>query len=176
MDLLDFTAWLPPYPVSRERLAKVMSQFHMARQLVESLGSYRMHTVGEIDDICKKAGTDRFMVEDIARVLSGSVPAPTADLRQKGFWTLGRGRPRFGAPWAKIQFDEPTKTALLLVRYAGEFDDDEDPPMWVSCQIDLPTAESYQTLWTRVSAVGVVDYWWVVIEDRLTGTLGLRSK
>jgi len=176
MDLLDFTAWLPQYPVSRERLAKVMSQFCTARRLVESLGTRPVPTVEEIDDICKKASTDRFMVEDIARVLSGSVPAPSADLRQKGFWTLGRGRPRFGAPWAKIQFDEPMRTALLLVRYAGKFDNDEDPPMWVGCQIDLPTAESYQTLWTRVSAVAVVDYWWMVLEDRLTGTLGLRSE
>jgi hypothetical protein len=124
----------------------------------------------EKDKLAEGCEVDRFLVDDIIDVLDGSVKA-FLDPRASGvFWTFGRQSPRWGMPWASITLDG-TGACYLNIRWGGTFDDVEDPPKTVRCNVVLDSMPDGSNIEDLLFSSEELDCWVRLEDSSLNGFL-----
>jgi hypothetical protein len=174
MKVIEFEAVKPASDSELEKLQLTLKLFDTIRKKVMNLDKSPVLTREAQEDIATEFGSDRFMVEDIIGVLLDQTSPIFPEYRASGFWTFGRQTPRFGTPWGTLVFDDTRKTIELMVRYGGSFEDDEDPPLWLTCQILSTEGASYDELDTLSKQCKVLDIWWHLRDSNLAGKLVFR--
>lgn len=171
MKIIEFNA---EWPKQEEALALVRQTIELFNKVrAQMIHAPELATIDDIHAMVEEVGADKFMVEDIISVRGGVAPA-ISEWIERGFWTLGRHHPRFGIPWGGFTFDEEHDEAALLVRCGGTFDDEEDPPLWVSCRLTNLTRADIESMSRSTFEAHTLDLWLLPNAENIAGQLLAR--
>lgn len=170
MKVVDFVAALPMGHLDLQRLRRTLEVFRLVENEIRNAGVLPL-TREDQDELAKRIGTDRFMVEDMATALFAQDASIFKEFIGEGFWTFGRRSPRYGIPWGNLVFFDSIGSVQLLVRYEGSFIDEEDPPSWIICPIISTGSASYGSLAALAADCGSLDIWWKLDQRNVSGKL-----
>jgi hypothetical protein len=167
MKKYKFTGIVPALPEAAELFHSTLARFaEIKARLAGFLGSELPTEL--VEQLADEFKVDRFLIEDVFRVLKGYVN-PELDPTAAGtFWTLGRKEPRWGMPWASITIDGIDVT--INIRWDGSFSDIEDPPLTVGCRIEFRD-ENLSSIEPVLFASKQFDLWLQVEGQAINGVL-----
>jgi hypothetical protein len=168
MHQFRFKGKTPDVESAAERLEQVLRKFSSVRQWLIHASISEL-TEAQKRELSDQFEVDRFLVEDVFRATKGGIQPPIDPMLPGVFWTLGRAEPRWGMPWASVSFEDDR--AFVHVRWAGSFDDLEDPPRTVRCEITFTGPEQRPEIERLLFESGRLDLWFQCIGEQLEGVL-----